>query len=114
MFDLVSWASETYLLRQARASGASTVSGLWLLVHNTALMFEKWTGHRPSTREMRTFVSQPAGDLYAGASELYGAHNKGRDGIGHLTRQKTGQLSNRKIPQMSDVSAELLRYAEIG
>lgn len=46
-FDLVSWPGETRFLRQAHSSGARTVSGLPLLVYETALALEMWTGQPP-------------------------------------------------------------------
>jgi shikimate dehydrogenase len=46
-FDLVSWPGETRFLQQAQSSGARTVSGLPLLVYETALALEMWTGHPP-------------------------------------------------------------------
>jgi len=45
VFDLVPWPGETRFLRQARASGARTASGLSLAVYEAALAFEMWTGH---------------------------------------------------------------------
>jgi shikimate dehydrogenase len=45
VFDLISWPNKTPFLRQARASGARTVSGLSLRVHEMALALERWTGH---------------------------------------------------------------------
>ena len=58
VIDLVSWPSETRLLRQARASGASTVSGLWLSVFQAALMFERWTGHPAPIEAMWDAIGQ--------------------------------------------------------
>jgi shikimate dehydrogenase len=46
VFDLVSYPSETRFLRQARLSGATTVSGLSLAVFEAARSFKRWTGHR--------------------------------------------------------------------
>lgn len=54
--DLVSWPCETRFLRQARASGSKTVSGLALLVYETAMAFERWTGH-PAPVELMWRVS---------------------------------------------------------
>lgn len=42
--DLVALPRETRVLRQARASGARTVSGLSVLACEAALTFESWTG----------------------------------------------------------------------
>ena len=58
VIDLVAWPSETRLLRQAQASGASTVSGLWLSVFQAALMFERWTGHPAPTEVLWDAISQ--------------------------------------------------------
>jgi shikimate dehydrogenase len=46
VFDLVPFPCETRFLRQARASGATTVSGLSLSVFEAARSFERWTRHR--------------------------------------------------------------------
>jgi hypothetical protein len=46
-FDLASWPSETHFLHQAQGSGARTVSGLPLLVYETALALGMWTGRPP-------------------------------------------------------------------
>jgi shikimate dehydrogenase len=47
VFDLASWPGETHFLQQAQNCGARTVSGLPLLVYETALALEMWTG-RPA------------------------------------------------------------------
>jgi shikimate dehydrogenase len=46
VFDLVYNPADTRLLAQARASGATTIGGLSMLVHQGALAFELWTGHK--------------------------------------------------------------------
>jgi len=53
VFDLVYNPAETLLLTQARATGAETVSGLGMLVHQGAAAFELWTGHRAPVAVMR-------------------------------------------------------------
>lgn len=50
--DLVSWPSETRFLRQARAGGVTTISGLSLLVFQAAVVFERWTGQPPPIEVM--------------------------------------------------------------
>ena len=44
--DLVYNPRETRLLAQAKASGARAVGGLGMLVHQGALAFTLWTGHK--------------------------------------------------------------------
>ncbi len=44
VFDLVYRPRETRLLRQARAGGARTVEGAWMLIHQAAAGFRLWTG----------------------------------------------------------------------
>jgi shikimate dehydrogenase len=46
VFDLVYNPLETKLLGQARASGASAIDGLEMLVQQGALAFQMWTGER--------------------------------------------------------------------
>jgi len=53
VFDLVYNPTETRLLAQARAAGATTIGGLGMLVYQGALAFELWTGHRPPVALMR-------------------------------------------------------------
>ena len=51
VFDAVYNPLETRLLREARAAGCRTVSGLAWFVNQAALQFELWTG-RPAPREV--------------------------------------------------------------
>ena len=51
--DLVYTPLDTPLLRAARSTGATTVDGLGMLVHQAALAFEIWTGMTPSIEVMR-------------------------------------------------------------
>ncbi len=67
-FDLVAWPSETRFLRQARASGSRTVSGLSLLVYEAALILARWTGYPPPTEVMWSVVEEAL--LYSGPSPL--------------------------------------------
>lgn len=53
VFDLVYNPKETRLLAQARASGAQTISGSGMLVHQGALALELWTGQTPPVDVMR-------------------------------------------------------------
>jgi len=46
VFDLVYNPPETRLLREAKATGAKTINGLSMLVHQGALSFEIWTGKK--------------------------------------------------------------------
>jgi shikimate dehydrogenase len=53
ILDLVYCPEETRLIRQARAVGARTISGLELLVWQGAAAFQLWTGHEPPVEVMR-------------------------------------------------------------
>jgi shikimate dehydrogenase len=53
VFDLVYNPRETQLMAQARASGATAIGGLAMLVHQGAQAFELWTGMVPPTDVMR-------------------------------------------------------------
>jgi len=44
VMDAVYDPEETRLLREARARGARTVAGKWMLVYQAAEQFEEWTG----------------------------------------------------------------------
>jgi len=59
VYDLVYNPLETRLLQQARKSGAQTISGLDMLVHQGALAFELWTGlEAPITALRETCIKQ--------------------------------------------------------
>jgi shikimate dehydrogenase len=47
VYDVVYNPLETRLIREAKAAGADTVSGIDMLVWQGILAFEKWTGKRP-------------------------------------------------------------------
>jgi shikimate dehydrogenase len=47
VFDVVYNPFQTKLLREAKAAGARTISGLDMLVWQGAISFEKWTGQTP-------------------------------------------------------------------
>ncbi len=53
VFDIVYNPIKTRLLREAEAAGARTVSGLYMLVWQGALAFEKWTGLKAPIELMR-------------------------------------------------------------
>jgi len=54
--DLVYQPRRTPLLEAAAASGAATVDGVGMLVHQGAIAFERWTGVAPSVEVMRSAV----------------------------------------------------------
>ncbi|MDP7415708.1 MAG: shikimate dehydrogenase [Dehalococcoidales bacterium] len=53
VFDIVYNPIKTRLLREAEAAGARTIDGLYMLVWQGALAFEKWTGRKPPVNLMR-------------------------------------------------------------
>ena len=53
VYDLVYNPLETRLLRDARAAGCQTVSGIEMLIAQAALQFELWTGRKPPLDKMR-------------------------------------------------------------
>jgi len=53
VFDLVYNPVETRLLARTRATGATAIGGLGMLVHQGALAFEMWTGCSPPLEVMR-------------------------------------------------------------
>jgi shikimate dehydrogenase len=57
-YDLVYNPQETKFLRQARAAGLRTASGLGMLVEQGALAFELWTGRGAPRAIMRTAALQ--------------------------------------------------------
>ena len=57
VFDLASRENETLFLRQARASGAETVGGLLLWVHEAVVALQRWTG-RPVPIEVMWRVAE--------------------------------------------------------
>jgi shikimate dehydrogenase len=61
VYDLVYNPEETRLLARARATGATPVVGLGMLVHQGALAFELWTGQAP-----------PVAVMYAAARDALG------------------------------------------
>jgi shikimate dehydrogenase len=44
VLDAVYSPLETRLLREARATGATTIDGAWMLLYQGAVAFERWTG----------------------------------------------------------------------
>jgi shikimate dehydrogenase len=61
VFDLVYNPAETRLLAQARASGATAIGGLSMLVHQGALAFELWTGQTAPLDVMHAAASAALG-----------------------------------------------------
>lgn len=51
--DIVYKPLETPLLKKARAAGAKTLDGLWMLIHQGARAFEIWTGMKFPVPEIR-------------------------------------------------------------
>jgi shikimate dehydrogenase len=66
VFDLVYNPAETRLLAQARASGATAVGGLSMLVHQGALAFELWTGQRAPLHVMHAAARATLGSKMEG------------------------------------------------
>ena len=59
VFDIVYNPLETKLLKEARAAGAKTISGVKMLVYQGALSFELWTGKKaPIEKMMKSVVSR--------------------------------------------------------
>jgi len=56
--DVVYTRSETHLLAQARASGATVIGGLEMLVRQAAAAFELWTGRSAPLDVMRSATQQ--------------------------------------------------------
>ena len=56
VFDVVYNPLQTRLLREAKAAGARTISGLEMLVWQGAIAFEKWTGIKAPVDVMRQSV----------------------------------------------------------
>ena len=56
VFDIVYNPLETRLLREAKASGAKTVSGVSMLVYQGAEAFRLWTGIEPPVELMKKTV----------------------------------------------------------
>jgi shikimate dehydrogenase len=53
VYDIVYNPMKTRLLREAEAVGASTISGVDMLVWQGALAFEKWTGRKAPVELMK-------------------------------------------------------------
>ncbi|HII79933.1 MAG TPA: shikimate dehydrogenase, partial [Methanosarcina sp.] len=56
IFDIVYNPLETRLLREAKAAGAKTISGVLMLVYQGAEAFRLWTGVEPSVELMKKTV----------------------------------------------------------
>lgn len=59
VFDMVYTPNPTPLMREADKAGARSVGGLWMLVHQGAAAFEKWTG-RTAPVELMHSVAEGA------------------------------------------------------
>ena len=69
VFDLVYNPTETRLLAQARAAGATTIGGLGMLVYQGALAFELWTGREAPVEVMRAAARQALGGSLSPAAK---------------------------------------------
>jgi shikimate dehydrogenase len=58
VYDLIYSPRETKLLKMARASGAVTLNGLGMLVHQGAEAFQLWTGLKAPLEIMRRAVEE--------------------------------------------------------
>jgi len=56
VFDIVYNPLETRLLREAKAAGTKTVSGVLMLVYQGAEAFKLWTGIEPPVELMKKTV----------------------------------------------------------
>lgn len=57
VYDLVYNPSPTALLLKAKQDGARAIDGLGMLVHQGAISFELWTGHKAPVQIMRDAIS---------------------------------------------------------
>jgi len=64
--DLVYRPDETPLLAEAKRRGATTVSGLGMLLHQGVLAFEIWTGRPAPVAAMRAALVQALRQTYSG------------------------------------------------
>jgi len=56
VFDLIYHPSQTIFLKQAQKAGAQTGNGLWMLVFQGALAFQKFFNRRPSIQVMANAI----------------------------------------------------------
>ncbi|GAG00058.1 unnamed protein product, partial [marine sediment metagenome] len=61
VFDIVYNPIKTRLLKEAKAAGAETVSGVDMFVWQGALAFEKWTGRKAPLGLMKREVLKALG-----------------------------------------------------
>lgn len=61
VFDIVYNPLETRLLKDAKAAGAKTISGVLMLVHQGAEAFRLWTGVKPPVELMKNVVLEALG-----------------------------------------------------
>ncbi|WP_302621290.1 shikimate dehydrogenase [Bacillus sp. FJAT-27225] len=59
--DIIYNPMETRFLETARKSGALTINGLGMFIHQGALAFDIWTGIRPDTERMRNLLVNQLG-----------------------------------------------------
>jgi shikimate dehydrogenase len=62
VYDLVYNPRETKLVKDARAQGLQSTSGLGMLIEQAALAFEKWTGYNPPHEILFEAVGAPRPD----------------------------------------------------
>lgn len=62
VFDMVYRPLRTRLLRDAEAAGATTITGLEMLIYQAALQFERWTGVDCPVDAMRTAALDALGE----------------------------------------------------
>ncbi len=60
-YDLVYNPIETRFLREARAAGCETLSGLEMLIAQAVEQFKLWTGHEPNAQIMRAAAQRALG-----------------------------------------------------
>ena len=63
VLDMVYRPLETALIRRARGAGATTVDGLWMLVHQALEQLRLWIGQTPPARTASRLHEQLAGEV---------------------------------------------------
>jgi shikimate dehydrogenase len=61
VFDIVYTPLETRLLKDAKASGLQTISGVEMFINQAILQFERFTGEAAPTAAMRNVVLKMLG-----------------------------------------------------
>jgi shikimate dehydrogenase len=94
VFDVVYNPMETRLLREARAAGCRTASGLDMLLYQGALSLELWTGHKPSIDIMRQAALEAMGAAKTPSGKksiaLIGFMGSGKSAAGRVLAQRLG------------------------